>query len=101
MARDEALRNNQAEESLPAGTLAENLQVNYATSEAMLRVHQSHEIKRRVNERSVVFFSTNETSFTALNLAFTTQMGLHESTQALNAMTEGTQGPGSGGQHWR
>lgn len=93
MARDEALRNSQAEESRYqlAKDLAENLQVNYATSEAiMLRVHQSHEVKRRVNERSVVFFSTNETSFTALNLAFTTQMGLHESTQALNAMTEGT-----------
>lgn len=91
--RDEALRTVQREEARYqlAKDLAENLQVNYATSEAiMLRVHQSHEVKRRVNQRSVVFFSTNETSFTALNLAFTTQLGLHESTQTLNAMTEGT-----------
>ncbi|MNK16226.1 hypothetical protein D3C87_343870 [compost metagenome] len=93
MARDEALRRVQHEQARYqlAKDLAENLQVNYATSEAiMLRVHQSHEVKRRVNQRSVVFFSTNETSFTALNLAFTTQLGLHESTQTLNAMTEGT-----------
>ncbi|WP_312236379.1 cell surface protein [Stenotrophomonas sp.] len=93
IARDEALRTVQREEARYqlAKDLAENLQVNYATSEAiMLRVHQSHEVKRRVNQRSVVFFSTNETSFTALNLAFTTQLGLHESTQTLNAMTEGT-----------
>lgn len=91
--RDEALRTVQREEARYqlAKDLAENLQVNYATSEAiMLRVQQSHEVKRRVNQRSVVFFSTNETSFTALNLAFTTQLGLHESTQTLNAMTEGT-----------
>lgn len=91
--RDEALRTVQREEARYqlAKDLVENLQVNYATSEAiMLRVHQSHEVKRRVNQRSVVFFSTNETSFTALNLAFTTQLGLHESTQTLNAMTEGT-----------
>lgn len=93
MARDEALRGVQDEQARYqlAKDLAENLQVNYATSEAiMLRVHQSHEVKRRVNQRSIVFFSTNETSFTALNLAFTTQLGLHESTQTLNAMTEGT-----------
>ncbi|MEG2806022.1 cell surface protein [Stenotrophomonas sp.] len=93
MARDEALRRVQDEQARYqlAKDLAENLQVNYATSEAiMLRVHQSHEVKRRVNQRSIVFFSTNETSFTALNLAFTTQLGLHESTQTLNAMTEGT-----------
>lgn len=92
MARDESLRSMQDEDARyqVAKDLADNLQVAYATSEAiMARVHQSHEVKKRVNQRSVVFFSTNETVFTALNTAFTTQQGLHETTQTLNAMVEG------------
>lgn len=93
MTRDEALRDMQDEDAKyqVAKDLADNLQVAYATSEAvMARVHQSHEVKKRVNQRSILFFSTNETVFTALNTAFTTQQGLHETTQTLNAMVEGT-----------
>lgn len=93
MARDEALRALQDEDSRyqVAKDLADNLQVAYATSEAiMTRVYQSHEVKKRVNQRSIVFFSTNETVFTALNTAFTVQQGLHETTQTLDAMVQGT-----------
>lgn len=92
MSRDEALREVQDEDARyqVAKDLAENLQVAYATSEAvMARVAQTHAVKKRVNERAVVFFSTNETVFTALNTAFTTQQGLHETTQTLNAMVDG------------
>lgn len=92
MARDEALRQVQDEDARyqVAKDMAENLQVAYATSEAiMARVSQAHAVKKRVNERAVVFFSTNETVFTALNTAFTTQQGLHETTQTLNAMVDG------------
>jgi len=92
MARDEAIRTLQDEDGRYqiAKDLADNLQVAYATSEAvMARVQQSHEVKKRVHQRSVTFFATNETVFTALNAAFTSQMGLHESTETLNAMTDG------------
>lgn len=92
MARDEALRAAQLEDERyqVAKDLADNLQVAYATSESvMARVRQAHQVKMRVNQRSITFFSTNETVLTALNAAFVTQLGLHESTQTLNAMVDG------------
>ena len=92
MVRDEALRAVQSEDERyqVAKDLADNLQVAYATSEAvMARVRQAHQVKMRVNQRSITFFSTNETVLTALNAAFVTQLGLHESTQTLNAMVDG------------
>lgn len=92
LARDEALRSLQDEDARYqiAKDLADTLQTAYAASEAvMARVYQSHEVKKRVNQRSIVFFSTNETVFTALNTAFVTQQGLHETTQTLNAMVDG------------
>lgn len=92
LVRDEAIRTLQDEDARfqIAKDLADNLQIAYATSEAvMARVQQSHEVKKRVHARSVSFFATSETVFTALNAAFTTQMGLHETTETLNAMTDG------------
>lgn len=92
LARDEALRSMQDEDARyqVAKDLADSLQTAYAASEAvMARVHQSHEVKKRVNQRSIIFFGTNETVFTALNTAFVTQQGLHETTQTLNAMVDG------------
>lgn len=73
-----------------AKDLAENLQVSYATGESvMARLAQSTEIKERVYEQSVSFFSTNESVFTALSAAFTSLSGLNESTQTLEAMKKG------------
>ena len=93
LARDQCVRLVQEEDARfqVAKDLAENLQIGYATSEAvMLRVHQTHEVKRRVHERAVAFMATNETVLTAINSAFASQMGLHETTKTLDAMVEGT-----------
>lgn len=92
MARDEAIRTlqDQDERYQIAKDLADDLRTAYNASEAvMARVQQSHEVKKRVYSRSVSFFSSNEVVFTALNAAFTTQQGLHESTQTLEAMKDG------------
>lgn len=92
LTRDEAIRALQDEDERYqiAKDLADNLQVAYSTSEAvMARLNQTHGVKKRVHARAVTFFSTNETVFTALNAAFTAQQGLHESTETLNAMTDG------------
>lgn len=92
LARDEAMRRLQDEDARYqiAKDIADNLQVAYSTSEAiMARVHQSHEVKKRVYQRSITFFSTNESVFTALNAAFVSQQGLHETTSTLNAMVDG------------
>lgn len=92
LARDEAIRELQTEDARyqVAKDLADNLVVSYNTSEVvMARLKQTTEVKRRVYQQSVAFFSTNETVFTALNSAFTAQQGLHESTQSLNAMKDG------------
>ena len=73
-----------------AKDLADNLTVSYNTTEiVMARLVQTTEIKERVYAQSVTFFGTNETVFTALNAAFTSMHGLHESTQTLEAMKEG------------
>lgn len=73
-----------------AKDLADNLTVSYNTTEiVMARLVQTTEIKERVYAQSVTFFGTNETVFTALNAAFTSIHGLHESTQTLEAMKEG------------
>jgi len=50
---------------------------------------QATNAKERVYSQSVSFFSTNETVLTALKASFTGLQGLHESTEALEAMKEG------------
>jgi len=93
LARDECVRQLQDEDAKYqiAKDLAENLQVGYATSEAvMLRLNQTHAVKDRVNQRAITFFSTNEVVFTAINAAFVSQLGLNESTKTLDAMVDGT-----------
>ena len=92
LARDERLRELQdAEERYQiAKDLAENLAINYNTSEViMARLMQTNAIKKRLYQQAVTFFSTNETVLTALSASFTGLFGLHESTQTLEAMKEG------------
>ena len=55
----------------------------------MAKLRQTHDAKQQVYTRSVTFFSTNEHVFTAMAATYTSQMGLHESTQTLNAMKDG------------
>ena len=92
LARDEKVRKLQHEEKRYqiAKDLSDNLTVSYNTTEVvMARLAQTTNAKERVYAQSVSFFSTNETVLTALSASFTGMWGLHESTEALNAMKEG------------
>jgi hypothetical protein len=90
--RDEQLRRTQNEEKRYqiAKDLSDNLTVSYNTSEViMARLMQTTNAKERVYSQAVTFFSTNDSVLTALRASFTGMFGLHESTEALNAMKEG------------
>ncbi len=92
LARDERLRELQdAEERYQiAKDLAENLAINYNTSEViMTRLMQTNAVKKRLYQQAVTFFGTNETVLTALSASFTGLFGLNESTQTLEAMKDG------------
>ena len=92
LARDEELRNLQAEEKRyqVAKDLSDNITVGYNTSEVvMARLVQTTNAKERIYAQSVSFFGTNEIVLTALTASFTGLHGLHESTETLNAMKRG------------
>lgn len=92
LARDERMRELQfAEDRYQiAKDISDNLTINYNTSEViMTRLMQTTSAKDRVYKQSITFFGTNETVFTALSASFTGLFGLHESTQALEAMKDG------------
>ncbi len=92
LARDEKVRLLQDDEDRYqiAKDLSDNLTVSYNTSEfVMARLMQTTSAKERVYKQSVMFFGTNETVLTALSASFTGLFGLHESTEALEAMKEG------------
>lgn len=92
LARDTALAavKNAEDEFQLAKDLFENLKISYNTSEVVFaRLQQNLDMKKRIQQRSVTFFSTNETVFTALAAAFTSTQGLAESTNALEMMQSG------------
>ncbi|MFT5049302.1 MAG: hypothetical protein ACI8QZ_000694 [Chlamydiales bacterium] len=92
LVRDEAVRMLQNEDRRYqiAKDLSDNLTVGYNTSEViMARLTQTTNAKERVYAQAVSFFGTNETVLTALSASFTGMHGLHESTQALEAMKKG------------
>jgi hypothetical protein len=92
LARDEKVRMLQDDEDRYqiAKDLSDNLTVSYNTSEfVMSRLLQTTSAKERVYKQSIMFFGTNETVLTALSASFTGLFGLHESTEALEAMKEG------------
>ena len=71
-----------------AKDLSESLSNSYASSEAIYaRVHQVTSIKERVFQRSVVFFTANETAFTGLTTAITALKGLSNGVAALEAIS--------------
>jgi hypothetical protein len=73
-----------------AKDLAENLKISYQTGDTvMARLQQTTEVKQRVYNQAVTFFSTNENVFVALSATATAQAGLAESTKTLNAMKDG------------
>ncbi len=70
--------------------IAENLQIGYDVGETLVsKLKQTHDVKERVYRRAVTFFTTNEHVFTILGTVYTSQHGLHEVTQATEAMKEG------------
>ena len=70
--------------------IAENLQIGYDVGETLItKLKQTHDVKERVYRRAVTFFTTNEHVFTILGTVYTSQHGLHEVTQATEAMKEG------------
>jgi hypothetical protein len=92
LARDEKVRELQDDEDRYqiSKDLSDNLTVSYNTSEfVMARLLQTTSAKERVYKQAIMFFGTNETVLTALTASFTGLFGLHESTQALEAMKEG------------
>lgn len=92
LARDEQMRDLQAAEARYqiAKDLSDNLTVSYNTSDVvMARLMQTTSAKERVYQQAITFFGTNESVLTALSASFTGLFGLHESTEALEAMKEG------------
>ncbi len=70
--------------------IAENLSIGYDVGETLVaKLKQTHDVKDRVYRRSVTFFTTNEHVFTILGTVYTSQHGLHEATQATEAMKVG------------
>ncbi|MEZ6091929.1 MAG: cell surface protein [Pirellulaceae bacterium] len=70
--------------------ISENLSIGYDVGETLItKLKQTHDVKDRVFRRAVTFFTTNEHVFTILGTVYTSQQGLHEATQATEAMKEG------------
>jgi hypothetical protein len=92
LSRDETMRALQFAEDRyqVAKDISDNLTVSYNTSGViMARLMQTNSAKERVYKQAITFFGTNESVLTALTASFTGLFGLHESTQALEAMKEG------------
>ncbi|MDG2219982.1 MAG: cell surface protein [Rubripirellula sp.] len=92
LARDEARHRYEKEDQTYQllKDIAENLEIGYDVGETLItKLKQTHDVKDRVYRRSVTFFTTNEHVFTILGTVYTSQHGLHEVTQATEAMKEG------------
>ncbi len=92
LARDEAIRTREEEDRTYQllKDIAENLSVGYDVGETLItKLKQTHDVKDRVYRRAVTFFTTNEHVFTILGTVYTSQHGLHEVTQATEAMKKG------------
>ena len=92
LARDEARHKFEEEDQTYQllKDIAENLSIGYDVGETLIvKLKQTHDVKDRVFRRAVTFFTTNEHVFTILGTVYTSQHGLHEATQATEAMKEG------------
>ena len=92
LARDEARHHYEKEDETYQllKDIAENLEIGYDVGETLItKLKQTHDVKERVYRRAVTFFTTNEHVFTILGTVYTSQHGLHEVTQATEAMKEG------------
>ena len=92
MARDEAHRKYQDEDRnyQLLKDIAENLSIGYDVGETLItKLKQTHDVKDQVYRRAVTFFTTNEHVFTILSAVYGSQHGLHETTQATQALRKG------------
>ena len=92
LARDEARQRYEEEDETfqLLKDIAENLEIGYDVGETLItKLKQTHDVKERVYRRAVTFFTTNEHVFTILGTVYQSQHGLHEVTQATEAMKEG------------
>ena len=92
LARDEARHRFEVEDETYQllKDIAENLEIGYDVGETLItKLKQTHDVKERVYRRAVTFFTTNEHVFTILGTVYQSQHGLHEVTQATEAMKEG------------
>lgn len=92
LARDEALRAVQDEDKSYqiVKDIADDLKTSYNTAELVFaRLQQTHTLKERIYQRAVTFFATNEVVFTGLAASFNSMAGLSETTNTLDAMTDG------------
>lgn len=90
--RDEALRELQSEDAIfqLVKNLADDLKTSYNTAELVFaRLQQTHDVKQRLYQRAVSFFSTNEVVFSGLAASFTSMGGLAEATNTMEAMKDG------------
>jgi len=70
--------------------VAENISIGYDVGETLVtKLKQTHDVKEQVYRRAVTFFTTNEHVFTILGTVYTSQHGLHEATQATEALKAG------------
>ncbi|MEO1528149.1 MAG: cell surface protein [Planctomycetota bacterium] len=92
LARDEARHKYESEDKTfqLLKDIAENLEIGYDVGETLItKLKQTHDVKERVYRRAVTFFTTNEHVFTILGTVYQSQHGLHEVTQATEAMKDG------------
>lgn len=92
LARDEALRAVQDEDKSfqIVKDIADDLKTGYSSAELVFaRLQQTHNVKERLYQRAVTFFSTNEVVFTGLSASFTSMAGLSEATNTMEAMKAG------------
>lgn len=92
LARDEARENMEDQDRAYQllKDISENLRIGYDVGETLItKLKQTHDVKDRVFRRAVTFFTTNEHVFTILGTVYTSQHGLHEATQATEAMKVG------------
>ena len=92
LSRDEARNTLQQEDRKYqlCKDIVENLSTGYDVGETLVtKLRQTHDVKDQLYRRAVAFFTTNEHVFTILGTVYTSQFGLHEATQATEAMKEG------------
>jgi len=92
LSRDEAIADFKKEDDRfqKVKNLADGLTVSYAATETVMgRLDQTHQIKSKLYDQGVTFFSTMESVMTGMSAALTSLHGLHETNQTVENMRDG------------